>query len=199
MKLLLSGSPGSIKDLLFSFKYENMIRDVAIYFPGQAEDEFFGAYEKLGSEAEAQDFFRNQSPLFLVAETNSGNRKVQTEKFRDLGGFPLSFFSSESLISRHNSISGESVVIQMSCDISNDVVIEKGVFIGMKCLVGHDVKIGAYTTLGPKVTVLGYVSIGENCEIAAGVTIMPSVKIGNNVKISVGQVIKKDLADNATV
>lgn len=200
MKLLIAGSSEDLKDLLFSFKYENMIRDIVIYFPqGPTEDDFFATYRTLYSDTEVKDFFRNESPLFIAAFASSESREAVTNELKKSGGQVLSFFSSQSLISRHNTISEEGVIIQMSSDVSNDVLIEAGVFIGMKCLIGHDVQIGAYSTLGPKTTVLGYVSIGKHCQIGADVTIMPSVKIGNNVKIGAGQLIRKDIEDNAVV
>lgn len=200
MKLLTTGSKDDLKNLLFALKYENMIREVIIYSPeGEINDPFFESYRVLVSEAEVKLFFESESAIFIVSEESSIKRKELHLKLMKLGGFPISFFSSQSLISRFNQISNHGVLIQVHCDISADTILHDGVLIGMQSLIGHDVQIGAFTTIGIKSCLLGYVKIGESCQIEHGVTIMPNVNIGNNVYISSNQTITKDIPDNIRI
>lgn len=200
MKLLTTGSKDDLKNLLFALKYENMIREVIIYSPeGEINDPFFESYRVLVSEAEVKLFFESESAIFIVSEESSIKRKELHLKLMKLGGFPISFFSSQSLISRLNQISNKGVMIQVHCDVSAGVIFQEGVSIGMQSLIGHDVQIGAFSTVGVKTCLLGYVQIGENCQIEHGVTIMPNVKIGNNVFISSNQTIEKDVPDNRRI
>ena len=61
MKLLTTGTKQDLKNLLFAFKYENMIRDVVIYFPeGEINDPFFESYRIINSEVDLKQFFENE-------------------------------------------------------------------------------------------------------------------------------------------
>lgn len=200
MKLLTTGSKEDLKNLLFAFKYENMIRQVVIYFPdGEINDSFFDSYPILQSEVEVKQFFENESPIFIACQENSLKRRESHAMLSKWGGIAFSLFSSQSLISRFNKISNNGVIIQVHCDVSAGVILEEGVSIGMQSLIGHDVQIGSFSSVGVKTCLLGYVQIGENCQIEHGVTIMPNVKIGNNVFISSNQTITKDIPDNVEV
>src|SRR5690554_6107709 len=172
MKLLVTGNNNDIKNLLFACKYENMIREVVIYSPeGKISDPFFESYRFLYLEEEVKQFFKKESTLFIANHQDSLKRREMHEKLLKWGGFSISLFSSESLISRFNQISNHGVLIQVHCDISADTILHDGVLIGMQSLIGHDVQIGAFTTIGIKSCLLGYVKIGESCQIEHGVTI----------------------------
>jgi len=204
MKLLIIGEENHLKNLIFALKYENMVREICVFLPcdnhkQEIKPTFFHNFRQLRTDTELQQFIQNESPLFIVTGEDGVKKRELHEKLKRLGGFPMSFFSSNSLISKENHISNNNVIIQMHCDISVDVTIAEGVEIGAQSLVGHDVKIGAFSTIGVKSCILGYVEIGENCQIGHGVTIMPSVKIGNNVKISGNQTIKKNMPDNTSI
>lgn len=204
MKVLIAGEENNLKDLIFALKYENMIREICVFLPeikanNNNYSSFFAAFKLLHTDTDLQHFIQNESPLFIVTSSDSRSKRKLYEKLKSYGGIPISFFSSNSLISRDNIISNKNVIIQVHCDVSADVTLSEGVELGSQSLIGHDVKVGAFTTIGKKAAILGYVEIGENCSIGHGVTIMPSVIIGNNVVISSNQVIKKSVPDNATI
>jgi acetyltransferase-like isoleucine patch superfamily enzyme len=201
MNFLMAGVRGQAKDLMCSFRYENYMREITLYDDVSQDlpEKLFNEYPILKSEEAARKYFKEVSPLFMVAVASPSRRRMVAEKLKALGGYNMSFLSSKSLISRHNTISEDGVIVQVSCEVSSDVTLERGVLLNVKCMIGHDAYIGEYTTLAPNVKVLGYAHIGNNCVIAHGVTIMPKVKIGNNVKIGMNQLIRKDIPDNTNL
>lgn len=198
MKILLIGKSGLAKDLIGIFGYENYIRKITLFdnVSDVEEDKMYNHFDIITSIEEAKSYFENESRFFISAIGSPRKRKEISEQMEKIGGINFSYISSQSLISRYADISERGVIIQMSCQISSDVVIDDGVFLNVRCLIGHDVKIGKYTTLSPDVKLLGNVHIGENCVIATGVTIMPNVKVGNNVKIGMNRLITEDIPDN---
>ncbi|MBP9151684.1 MAG: acetyltransferase [Flavobacteriales bacterium] len=201
MNLLIAGAGGQAKGLLGVFRYENYIREVSLFdnISDNLPDKLFGEYKILTTDQEVKDLFERGSRLFVVAISSPEERRKMTEKLLSLGGINMSYLSSKSLISRHNNISEEGVIINASCEISSDVTIGRGVLLGVKVLIGHDATIGEFTTLGPKVKVLGYATIGNNCVIGTGVTIMPKVKIGDNVTIGINVMVRKSVPDNTII
>lgn len=198
MKIALIGASGLAKDLIGVFRYENSIRDVVLFDNISNTDEklFLNEFKIIRTNEELKQYFKTVSPYFITAIASPKKRKEMTTLIKSLGGINISFFCSQSLISRHSELSEDGVIIQMSCQISSEVILGEGVFINVRCMLGHDVKIGKYTTLSPDVKVLGNAVIGENCVIATGVTIMPNVKIGNNVKIGMNKLVTEDIPDN---
>lgn len=201
MKITLIGTSGLAKDLIDIFRYENYIREIYLFdnVTDSNEELFLNRFKIIRNDEALKEHFKTVSPYFVVAIASPRKRKEVSEYLKKLGGVNHSYFCSQSLISQYTQLSEEGVIIQMSCQISSEVVLEEGVFVNVRCMLGHDVKVDKYTTLSPDVKILGNVSIGENCVIATGVTIMPKVKIGNNVKIGMNKLVTEDIPDNTNL
>lgn len=198
MKFLMAGAKGQAKDLLGGFQYENHIAGITLFddYSKDLGDSLYGKYPIINNLDSAEAYFREISPFFIAAIASPPKRKSVVDKLKKIGGTNFSFIGSESCVSRYTEISEEGVIIQMRCEISSGVRINRGVLLNVKNIIGHDVSIGEYTTLAPDVLVLGGASIGANCIISTGVTIMPGIKIGNNVKVWMNKVVDIDLPDN---
>lgn len=202
MKITLIGSSGLAKDLIGLFDFENYIREITVFDNvTKPADEvlFLNRFKIIREDSELKKHFETVSPYFIIAIASPLKRRAMASYLKSIGGINFSYFCSRSFISQYSQLSEEGVILQISCQVSSDVILEEGVFINVRCLLGHDVKIGKYTTLSPDVKVLGNVSIGENCVIATGVTIMPNVIIGNNVKIGMNKLINEDVPDNTNM
>lgn len=197
MKITLVGASGLAKDMIDIFRYENYIREITIFdnVTDTTDELFLDRFQLIKSDEALKTHFKDVSPFFVVAVGSPRKRKEIAQYLKTLGGINFSYFCSQSLISQYTKLSEEGVIVQMSCQISSDVVIEDGVFLNVRCMIGHDVKIGKYTTLSPDVKLLGNAVIGENCVLATGVTVMPNVKIGNNVKIGMNKLVTEDVPD----
>lgn len=197
MKITLIGASGLAKDLIDIFRYENYIREVALFdnISDIQEKKLYNTHDIITSIEELQKRFKEVSPFFITAIGSPRKRKEISQQLEAIGGYNFSYICSQSLVSQYSTISERGVIIQMSCQISSDVVIEDGVFLNVRCMIGHDVKIGKYTTLSPDVKLLGNAVIGENCVLATGVTVMPNVTIGNNVKIGMNKLVTEDVPD----
>lgn len=198
MKFLMAGAKGQAKDLLGGFLYENYISEITLFddYSKDAGSNLYNKYLIINNLNDAEKYFNEVSPYFIAAVASPPKRRIVVDKLKQIGGTNISYIGSENCISRHAQISDEGVIIQMSCEISSGVKIDRGVLLNVKDTIAHEVTIGEYTTLAPDVLVMGGASIGCNCIISTGVTILPNVRIGNNVKIWMNTVVDRDLPDN---
>ena len=81
--------------------------------------------------------------------------------------------------------------------ITSDVKIGKGVLINLSCTIGHDTVIEDFVELCPSVNVSGNCTIGSFSFIGTNAVILPNINIGKNVIIGAGSVVTKHIPDNA--
>ncbi|MBP9151682.1 MAG: hypothetical protein KBF73_05325, partial [Flavobacteriales bacterium] len=153
----------------------------------------------LHSLDEARDYFHKKSRYFLVAIASPQKRKEVVSKLESVGGRAFTYIACQSSISSHANVSENGVIVQMDCEIGQDVVLEKGVLVNIQTSIGDGVHVGSYTTIAPDVIIMSGASIGRDCIISTGVTIAAGVTIGNNVKIWMGQTVTTDLPDNTNL
>lgn len=150
------------------------------------------------SDKEITDYFNTVSKSFLLCISSIENRKILSEKFKNLGGKSTSFISPNSIISKYITVGNGSLIMSR-------VEIEAGVIIGEQCLinktanVGHGCVIGSNCEVAPGVILTGEVELGDNTYVGARAIILPKVKIGKNVVIAAGSVVKKNVPDYAVV
>lgn len=198
MKLLMAGSRGQAKDLIGAFRYETYLDEVTLFDDVGDEDRkmLFDDFSILHTKQEAQQYFKNVSPYFIVAIASPQKRKEVFEKLTALGGRPFTYIASNSTVSEFSEISEKGVLVQMDCEIGQEVLLEEGVLINIQSSIGDGVRIGPFTTIAPDVVVMPGASIGTNCIISTGVTIAAGVTIGNNVKVWMGRTVDRDLPNN---
>ena len=155
-------------------------------------------FPMIKSDEEITDYFNTVSKSFLLCVSSIENRKLLSEKFKQLGGKATSFISPNSIISQYITVGQGSLIMSR-------VEIEAGVTIGEECLinktanVGHGCTIGPNCEIAPGVILTGEVELGENTYVGARAIILPKVKVGKNVVIAAGSVVKKNIPDNALV
>ncbi|MCB9205114.1 MAG: acetyltransferase [Flavobacteriales bacterium] len=142
------------------------------------------------------EHFRKHGNQFLSCVANPLQRKRLTEKFEQLGGRPGKAISYRADIS-HFVDFHDGLVIQPTCVIASDVVLEKGVFLNAGAIVGHDTVVEEYASLGPGCRLLGGVHVGSCSYIGCNAIVYPGVRLGNRVRIGIGKHVTHDLPDNA--
>jgi sugar O-acyltransferase (sialic acid O-acetyltransferase NeuD family) len=108
-------------------------------------------------------------------------------------------------------------VIDISANLSKQIIIGQGSFIAKNVMVNALVKIGDYSILNtgcivehecrisnavhiaPGAVLLGNVCVGEQSFIGANAVIKENITIGRNVIIGAGSVVIKDVPDNSKI
>jgi sugar O-acyltransferase (sialic acid O-acetyltransferase NeuD family) len=108
-------------------------------------------------------------------------------------------------------------VIHPTAVVSNDCVIENGVFINTSAIINaeakigenaiintsaiieHEVVVGKHSHIGPGVKIGGRTRIGKRTFIGIGTSVIDNVNIGTNVIIGAGSVIIDNVKNNDTV
>ena len=85
------------------------------------------------------------------------------------------------------------VIIQPSCKIGLDTIINTG------SLIDHDCSIGSRCHIAPGVTLSGGVTIGDSVHIGTGVKVIQGVHIGNGTIVAAGTTVCKDILENTLV
>lgn len=119
------------------------------------------------------------------------------QKFIGLGGIFCSSISPLARIGHFGNMIGKGSNIMTNTVITNDVSIGKGVLINLSCTIGHDSIIEDFVEICPDVNISGNCFIGGFSFIGTNSTILPNVKIGKNVIIGAGSVVTKDIPDNS--
>lgn len=96
-----------------------------------------------------------------------------------------------------NSI-GEGAIICSGNIVTIDVNIGKHVIINLSCTIGHDTVIDDYVTIFPGVNISGGVCIGKNSNIGTGSAILQYLKIGENVTLGSLSNVIRDIPNNCT-
>lgn len=79
-----------------------------------------------------------------------------------------------------------------------DVNIGKHVIVNLSCTIGHDTVINDYVTIFPGVNISGGVYIGKNSNIGTGSAILQYLKIGENVTLGSLSNVIRDIPNNCT-
>lgn len=85
---------------------------------------------------------------------------------------------------------GKKVIVNTSCRIDQNVVLNTG------SIIEHDCTIHNNSFIGPGVILSGGVTINELAFIGAGATINPYINIGRNTVIGSGSVVTKNINEN---
>lgn len=140
-----------------------------------------------------------EEPMAVMAAVGSAKirKKIvdRCKKNKNLC-FPT-FIANDAALSDTVKI-GEGGIICRGNILTVNITIGAFALINLSCTIGHDVVMEDYVTLYPGVHVSGNVSIGKITEIGTGTNIIQGKAIGSHVTIGAGSVIIRDIEDNCT-
>ncbi len=104
-------------------------------------------------------------------------------------------------------------IIDPSAIVSENVILDKGIFIGKRvivnvnshigegailnsgCIIEHDCNIGDFVHISPGAVVCGHVQIDENSHLGAGAIVRQQLQIGRNSLIGAGSVVVRNIPE----
>ncbi|HEX9513598.1 MAG TPA: acetyltransferase [Puia sp.] len=144
----------------------------------------------------AADYFKKNSPQFVLGIGNPTARHALYRKFIEIGGIPTAVISPDVMIGSFGNTIDDGVTIMQGVKITNSVHVGKGCLINLNCTIGHDTRIGDFCELSPGVHISGNCQMGDYCSMGTNATLLPGKKLGKNVIVGAGAVVTMDLPDN---
>ena len=161
--------------------------------------------EILGVKIISQDFFlENYPPSKAILVNGLGSVRNPTARkniflyFKKLGYnfltliHPTAYIAKEVILGEGCQILTRAV-LQLGCQISDNVIINTG------ATIDHDCVIAYHSHIAPGVTVCGDVSIGKVCHIGAKATILQGIQIEDNCLVAAGAVVISNVLENSCV
>lgn len=146
------------------------------------------------------------SPAFLKSELSIdnhqviiaiGNNKIRKRISETLSNFTTAISPSATISPSVTIEEGTVIMPNVSCNA--DSRIGKHVILNTSCSIDHDCVIDDFAHISPNASLAGNVKIGEGTHIGIGASIIQGIKIGKFATIGAGTVIINDVPDGATV
>ncbi len=100
----------------------------------------------------------------------------------------------------HSSVTvNEGSLVCAGTVIQPDATIGRHVIVNTSCSIDHDCVVEDFAHIGPGVTLAGGVTVGRRTFVGAGATIVPGVTLGADVIVGAGSVVLHDVAAGQTV
>ncbi|WMW78577.1 acetyltransferase [Flavobacterium sp. 20NA77.7] len=199
--MLIIGAKGFAKEVLEIFKQKSELDN--LYFYDDVNDDMgnilYGTFPVLKSLEEAQKLFLEIDPRFTIGIGNPILRYKLYKKFEEIGGKFTSVISPFAHIGSYGNTIEEGSNIMTNAILTNDIHVGKGGLINLSCTVGHDVLIDDFVELCPDVNISGNCKIGKFTFIGTNSTILPTIEIGSNVIVAAGSVVTRNIPDNCMV
>jgi len=147
----------------------------------------------LGGIEELNNF--NNGELYLVCAVGEPNTKEQIIKniSNPSVKFPI-LIHPNALIGNRKYVSiGEGSIITAGNIITTNIKIGKHVILNLSCTVGHDTIIEDFSSFMPTVNISGEVVIKKKVYVGTGAKIINLLEIGENTTIGAGSVVAKSL------
>lgn len=93
---------------------------------------------------------------------------------------------------------GEGSIICAGNIFTTNISVGRHVIVNLSCTIGHDVILNDFCTLLPGSNVSGQVSIGGRTTIGTGASIIEGIAIGSDVMLGAGSVVVKNIPDKCT-
>ena len=94
---------------------------------------------------------------------------------------------------------GRGSIIAAGSIFTTNVTVGDFVIVNLSCTIGHDVVLENYTSIMPACSLSGFIYAEEGAYIGAGAIILPNIRIGKWSTIGAGAVVTKDVPESATV
>ena len=194
-KNILIGTGGHAKVVYDLLNYKGLTVDYVVD-PKKKVDFFFKKTRHLINDNEIfKKFLPNSCNIIMgIGSTNKKSILLRKEifyKYNEQGYKFLKIIHDFSYISKNSNLSeGVQVfagsIIQPSCNIGENTIINT------KVSIDHDCYISNNCHIAPGATLCGGVQIGEDSFIGAGTVILPNTKLPSNSFIKAGKLINKD-------
>ncbi len=89
---------------------------------------------------------------------------------------------------------GEGNIICAGNILTVNVVLGDFVILNLSCTVGHDAVIESFVTVYPGVNISGCVKIGQGVELGTGSKIIQGIAVGSNTIVGAGAVVIRDIS-----
>lgn len=93
---------------------------------------------------------------------------------------------------------GDGVIICAGNILTTNIIIDDFVIINLSCTIGHDTIIEKYSTVLPGVNVSGNVKIEEGASLGTGTAIIQGINIGKYSIVGAGATVTRDIPEFCT-
>lgn len=197
-KLLLLGGGGHCKSVMDSLFRTNCYSEIGIISKRDEIGKNILGVPIIGSDDDLSVLYKKGYHNAFITVGSIGNPVTRVNIYRILEGIGFELPN----------------IIDPSAEVSESVLLEKGIFVGKnavinagskieKCaiintgsIIEHDCVIGEFSHVSPGSVLCGEVHIGGYTHIGAKSVVKQQVKIGTNALIGMGSVVLKNVSDN---
>lgn len=197
-RLLLLGAGGHCAVVLDSVKRSNEFDEVALIANHPESTKMGHEVEIIGCDDDLEDLHSKGYNHAFVAVGSIGDYDIRKKLFNILQSIGFTIPN----------------IIDKSANISDSVILGKGIYIGKNCcinaracigdcsiintgtIIEHDCRLGEFVHISPGVTMCGNVFVDDGGHIGAGAIVRQNIKIGSNTLVGVGSVVVKNIGGN---
>lgn len=139
-----------------------------------------------------------QENYIVCAIGNAKVRKLVVDKLSEIDGLHFATLIDPSVIMSDNIEIGKGTIICAGSILTVNIKIGCHVIINLSCTLGHDDVIEDCVTIYPSVNVSGNVHVGECVELGTGMQIIQGKKIGKDSILGAGAVVISDIEAGVT-
>jgi len=129
----------------------------------------------------------------------SARRKIVNRITNPLISFPSIVHPSVMKGDMLRNSFGRGSIITAGTIFTTNINVGEFVIINLSCTIGHDVVLENYCSIMPACSLSGFIHAEEGSYIGAGAIILPNIKIGKWSTIGAGAVVTRNVSENATV
>lgn len=152
-------------------------------------------YKVLGN---LEYFKDNRNIYYVCAIGNAKSRKEVVEKCREYKIKAATLIDPSVKMDKESCSIGEGSIICAGNILTTNINIKDHIIINLSCTIGHDVVIEDFVTIYPGVNVSGNCNLGSCSELGTGSKIIEGKSIGSNSIIGAGTVVIRGIKDNCT-
>ena len=140
--------------------------------------------------------YKDEADFFVAIGSNAAREKIQ-EKLIEEGLNVVSLIHPSAVIGTDVQI-GIGTAVMAGVVINSSTRIGKGCIINTSCSVDHDNVIENYVHISPGARTAGSVSIGKDTWLGIGSVVSNNVNIYSGCKVGAGAVVVKDITEPGT-
>lgn len=200
-KIAIYGAGGFGKEVAFLINDINQMKpqyDFVGYFDDEkTKGDTINLFPILGGIKELNSYDSELALVIAISDPTTKRRIVESVE-NDCVIFP-SIVHPSALIGPNEVTSiGMGCIICAGTIITVNIEIKDFVLINYSCTVGHDTIIESYCSLMPTASISGDVRIGEDVYIGTGAKIINQLEIGKRTIVGAGAVVINSLPSNCT-